>query len=153
MEKLKAILGYLVAALSVPILLVTLMGMPTWMQLLVDTTGLHVSPWFTGDAVARTVAHGDYETRIHDAVFDALIGERREGFVQIDWYPYGLLPADFQEDIDYDGDGQADFHVAVVKATQAVTLTPLSPDVLGLQGVYRLDTALAIRVDLHNPRR
>lgn len=153
MDKLRTILGYLVAALGVPLLLATFVGMNVWAPALVSATGVTVSPWFTGDTVARTIHHGDYRTEIHKPVFQALIGERKEGFVQVDWTPTGLLPQQIDEEIDYDGDGQPDFRVVLDPQAVQATLTPLTPAVLGLEGTYRLDTALAIRVQLKNPRR
>jgi hypothetical protein len=153
MQKLKAILGYTWAALLIPLALATLFGLNSWMNLLVSGTGLTVSPWFTGDVVARTVAHDGYETRIHRPVFQALIGERSEGFVQVDWGPLNALPAQVDEEVDFDGDGQADFRVVLDTQSGEATLTPLTEYVLSLSGTYRLDDAWAVRVALKNPRR
>lgn len=148
MDKLRAIWGYVVAALGVPLLLATFMGMDVWAPLLVSATGVTVSPWFTGGEVARTIDHGDYRTEIHQPVFQALIGERREGFVQVKWTPTGLLPKQIDETLDYNDDGQPDFRVLLDTQALAATLTPLNATVMGLEGTYRLDTALAIRVRL-----
>jgi hypothetical protein len=153
MQKLKAILGYIWAALLIPLALATLLGMGSWMKLFVSSTGLTVSPWFSGDVVARTVERDGYETRIHRPVFQALIGERREGFVQVDWGPLDTLPAQVDEEVDFDGDGQVDFRVVLDTASGQATLTPLTEYVLGLTGTYRLDDAWAVRAALKNPRR
>ena len=153
MQKLKAILGYTWAALLIPLALATLFEMNPLMNLLVSGTGLSISPWFSGDVVARTVAHDGYETRIHRPVFRALIGERREGFVQVDWGPLDALPAQVDEEVDFDGDGQADFRVALDTASGQAVLTPLTEYVLSLAGTYRLDEAWAMRAALKNPRR
>jgi len=153
MQKFKAILGYVWAALPIPLVLATLFGMSTWMNLLVSGTGLTISPWFTGDVVARTVERDGYEMRIHRPVFQALIGERREGFVQVDWGPLEALPAQVDEEVDFDGDGQADFRVVLDTENGQATLTPLTEYVLSLSGTYRLDDAWAVRVALKNPRR
>ena len=153
MRKLKAILGYTWAALCILAPLVTLFGLDPLMNLLVSGTGLTVSPWYTGDVVARTVEHDGYETRIHRPVFQALIGERREGFVQVDWGLLAALPAQVDENVDLDDDGQADFRVVLDTAEGKATLTPLTEYVLNLSGPYRLDDAWAVRVALKNPRR
>lgn len=150
MAKLRAILGYIAAVLTVPIILVTFMGMGPLAELLVSATGLTVSPWFSGGEVAQTVDHDSYQTHIHRPVFDALIGERREGFVQVDWEPVGALPALVSEDIDADGDGQADFRVELDTRAGQATVTPYNPRVVGLEGVYRLEHAWVVRVTLRN---
>ncbi|MBM3187109.1 MAG: hypothetical protein FJZ90_00115 [Chloroflexi bacterium] len=59
--------------------------------------------------------------------------------------------ARIDEEIDVDGDGQADWRVTVDTATKATTLTPYAPWVLELEGTYRLKEELAIRVRLRNP--
>ena len=150
MSKLKAILGYAAAALGLPIVLATFMAQGFWMQSLVSVTGWRISPWFTGDVVARTVSHDDYETRIHKPVFLALIGERPQGFVQVDFAPPGFVPAQVAEDIDYDGDGQPDFRLELDTQTRQAQLTPYSAAVSGVQGVFRLKDAWAVRVGVKN---
>ena len=152
MSKLKAFFGYALAALGLPITLATFMGLGFWANSLVSATGLRVSPWYTGDSVAHTVAHGGYETRIHKPVFMALIGERSEGFVQVDWTPPGRVPAPMAEDVDYNADGHADFRVELNTKTRQVTLTPYTAEVMGLQGTYRLKDAWAVRVTLKNTK-
>jgi hypothetical protein len=75
--------------------------------------GLNISPWFSGGEVRQTIDHGTYRTLVHRPVFDGLIGERSNGFVQIDWVPKEKfhLPVILQEEFDADGDGKIDFSV------------------------------------------
>jgi hypothetical protein len=57
------------------------------------------------------------------------------------------------EEIDADADGQPDFRIELQTASQQATLTPYSPNVMDLKGVYDIGETLAIRVALQNPRR
>ncbi len=150
MAKVKSVLGYLVALLGVPIVLATFMSMSFWSELLVDATGITISPWVTGGEIARTIEHGAYRTEIHRPVFDALVGQRREGFVQVDWTPAGALPAQIDQELDLDGDGQADARVQLDTRAVQATLTPLSPWVLGLEGTYALNDGITIRIRVEN---
>jgi hypothetical protein len=152
MKKLKSFFGYFIAALGVPALLVLFMGSSTWMNLLVSSTGLEINPLYTGGHVARSYQQDGMQISIHEPVFAALIGESREGFVQID---FGTKPAakNIDTDVDYDNDGQADFRVTWDTSTQNTVITPLSPLVLGLEGTFELDKSYAIRVRLKNPER
>lgn len=150
MSKLKTFFGYTLATLGLPIVLATFVGQGFWMTNLVSATGLRISPWFTGDAVAQSVEHAGYETRIHKPVFMALIGERAAGFVQVDWAPPGRVPAQLTEEIDYNADGTPDFRVELDTQTRQATLTPYSAQVIGLRGTYRLKDAWAVRVDVKN---
>jgi hypothetical protein len=151
--RLKAVLGYTLAALAFVVALATFFGMPAWEKALVSGTGLRVSPWFTGDEVAYAVQHEGYETRIHRPVFQALIGERREGFVQVDWAPAAALPAVIDEEIDYNRDGVGDFRIRLEKEKKDAVLTPIGPEVGTLEGTYRLTDARAVRVALANRPR
>ncbi len=154
MTTFKTILGYSAAGLS---LLITLVTMAAWMfewgQAFFDRTGLVLAPNYSGGEVARTIDHGAYQTEIHRPIFDALIGERKEGFIQVAWRKAEALPPRIDESIDFDTDGQTDFHIAIDTATRQATLTPASPNVLSLRGVYRIGESLAIRVELKNPKK
>ncbi len=156
MSRLKALLGYSRAVLSIPIMLVGALAFTEqvpWGANLAASTGLAHSANWTGGEVVRTVEHSAYRTEIHRMVFDALIGEHAKGFVQVAWRPAEALPARIDEEIDADADGSADFRIELETATRSASLTPHSPMVLGLEGVYRLGETLAIRVTLDNPRR
>ncbi len=86
-------------------------------------------------------------------VFDALLWERSEGFIQVGWAPSNALPARIDEEIDVDGEGRADLRVEVDTANKASTLTPYASWVLDLEGTYRLNDTLAVRVRLRSPSR
>lgn len=153
MAKLKSFLGYTVAALSI---LIMIAGIGAWRFMgepFISATGLKHSANWSGGEVAQTLEHGTYRTEVHRPVFDALIGEHKEGFVQVAWRPADGLPARIDEEIDADADGRADFRIELETATEKVSLTPYSPNVLELEGVYDLGETLAVRVRLENPRR
>jgi hypothetical protein len=145
------ILGYGWAVLAIPLVLATFLGMQTWPGLLAKSTGVQVSPRMTGGEVARTIAHGSYETRIHRPVFDGLLGPRARGFVQVDWVatpPATALPDRIAERVDYDADGTADFSVELdVKANHAI-VKPLRASVLGFDHVIVLKNGRVLRIDL-----
>jgi hypothetical protein len=154
MAKLQAFLGYVIAALSLLIMVVLFPSIGILAEPLITSTGLILSPTYTGGEVMQTIDRVTYQTQVHRMVFDdVLIGERRQGFIQVDWSPADDLPAHIDEEIDADGDGQADFRAEVDTARRETTLTPYAPWVLALQGTYRLEESLAIRVALRNPSR
>ena len=153
MQKVKSILGYSWSALALPVILATFVGMHSWTEKLAQVTQVKVSPWFTGGEVVRTLPHEGYVTRIHRPVFDGLLGERRSGFVQVDWVAPKFstgLPAQIAEEIDWDGDGRADFSIQLDTTTDAAVLSPLSPRVTGSEKVIRLERQRTVRVLLEN---
>jgi len=150
MKKLQATLGHTWAILAIPLALATLLGMSFWSQRLVAVTGLTVSPWLTGGPVVRTIEHDGYRTAIHRPVFDGLIGQTREGFVQIAWSARQGLPPRIDEEIDLDGDGQADVRVELDTTSGRAVVTPYAGQVLGLEGAYQLEDSWVVRVRLRN---
>jgi len=154
MAKIKSILGTMVAVLSTLIMLAVIPGIMFLAEPLIAVTGLTISPKYSGGEVVQTIDHDAYQTQVHRMVFDdVLIGERKEGFIQVDWTPRDALPARIDEEIDADGDGQADFRVEVDTANEETTLTPYASWVLGLEGTYKPEDYLMVRVFLRNPSR
>jgi hypothetical protein len=154
MQKLKVFFGYTTAVLTFPFIVVMILGAVGGLgELFVEVTGLKTSANYTGGEVVRTIDHGTYQTQIHRMVFDALLWERSEGFIQVGWAPLDALPVRIDEEIDANGDGQADLRVQVDTANKESTLTPYASWVLDLEGTYRLNDTLAVRVRLRNPSR
>jgi len=163
-------LGVAWAAAAVPLVLATFIGMDGWARVLVSTTGVVISPWYTGGSVVRVIEHGAYRTHVRRAVFEGLLGPRSTGFVQVDFLTpppaagaaagggsaagrapqAARLPERLTEAVDFDGDGAADFRVDVDSRTGSARVTALSPRVLGLDEVFRLDRGLGLRVRLRN---
>ncbi len=152
MARLKSILGYLAAVFSGIVMLATLPAIMFLSEPFITASGLVVSAKYTGGVVAQTIDHGAYRTRVHRPAFEALIGESRRGFVQVDWLPPDTLPPRIEEQIDADGDGQADLRLEVDTVNKVSTLTPYAPWVLDVEGTFRLKDALMVRVRLLNPR-
>jgi hypothetical protein len=153
MSKLKAFLGYAAAVLAIPVVLATFIGMNTFAELLVNGSGITISPWITGGEVVRSVEHGAYQTRIYRAIFDGLFWQNSTGFVQIVWTPSASLPAVIQEKIDYDNDGAADFEITLHPAEKSATYTPLSANVTGLEPPFRLGDGVGIRINLQQKKQ
>ena len=148
MNKIKALLGYLAAVLMVPLALFTFIGLGPVSEAIVNVTGVQISPWYTGGEVVRTVSHPTYETRIHRPVFDALIGEQREGFVQIVWTPLEALPGKVEETIDYDNDGTPDFTIMLHPKRKTAAWQALTGQPYDMDGPYAIGEGLGVRIKL-----
>jgi hypothetical protein len=154
MAKLRSVLGYSMAVLSSIIMVALFPAIGALAEPLIMTTGLILSPKYTGGEVTRTIDHGTYQTQVHRMVFDdVLIGERKRRFMQVGWTPPDTLPARIDEEIDADGDGQVDFRVEVDTASKETTLTRYASWVLDVEGTYGLKDSLAVRVTLRNASR
>lgn len=135
--------------MAVPILLATFIGNNVWAKKLVDFTGLKVSPLYTGGEVAQTIGHEGYETLIHQPVFNGLLCERKDGFVQIGWKATrDKLPELIDEAIDFDRDGKDDFRIKLNTTTNQGQLEAYNSGVVTLGEILVLENERIVRVSL-----
>lgn len=153
MQKLKAILGYLVAVITIIIVLPTFVGLEGWGNRLVYATQLRVSPWFSGGDIERTMNRNGYNIILHKPVFMGLIGETSTGFVQMEWTPFSALHGTINDEVDYDGDGQNDFRVRLDTVNGQAKVYPENDRVIGLNEVLKLREGWMVRINLRNKSR
>ncbi len=149
MSPIKTCLAYSGAFLAGPLVLATFMGMEPLARKLVAVTGLHVHPLYTGGEVAQTIDHGTYRTLIHRPVFDGLVGQRKHGFLQIEWQPKGTnLPDLIEEQIDFNADNASEFRIRLDTKTNTANVNASDRNVLPVGEVLTIGTARLTRVNL-----
>jgi hypothetical protein len=146
MSKIKEILGYIWAFPALFLVIAAFVGNNYFSEKLASATGITISPWFTGGDIVSTIDHGTYKTYIHRPVFDALFGERKEGFIQLNWEPFAGLPSVIRETIDYNGDNREDFLITLDTKTGDTALAAYNTSVLSNAKSYRLKKGWAVRV-------
>jgi hypothetical protein len=151
MKKVRTIFAYIIAALAVPLLLVTFIGNDFWARKLVAGTGLAVSPWYTGGEVTNVLERRQYKLVIHRPVFDGLFNPRADGFMRIDIEPAAaVLPAEVVEKINFDANGAGDFQITVDTAGKTAKISSADPRVCGIGEITPVGNKLLIRVLLKN---
>jgi hypothetical protein len=148
MNRLRKYMGYGWALMAVPIIFTTFIGMDAWAKKLVEFTGLKVSSIYTGGEVTQTIKHEGYETLIHRPVFDGLLCEQKDGFVQIEWKAQDRLPESINEMIDFDKDGKNDFRIEINTTTNNSQLESYSSKVISAGKVLVLKNQRLVRVSL-----
>lgn len=148
-KKLKAVLGYVMAAAAFIIVIITFVGNDALSRIFARATGITVSPRYSGGEVIKTIDHGAYRSLIHRPVFDGLFSDRASGFIQINWYGQPPWPRKIEEAVDYDSDGTVDFTVTLDTQNLAADLSMQNPLVTGVQQTYRLDRGFAVRIALN----
>jgi len=99
----------------------------------VGHAGLHIDATYTGGSVARTIERNGYRIEVYQPVKGHML-ERLQPFVQIVFKPADKLPAQVNEEVDLDGDGQPD--VRVTFTMPADESAKLHGDVTALNGKY-----------------
>ena len=146
MRILKWFLGYTWAGAAIIIALATFVGYNYFSQVFADVTGLTINPRYSGGEIIKIVDHGNFKTAIHRPVFDSLICQAEEGFIQINWEPAAGLTQVLNEGFDYNNDGKEDFRITLRTATGEVILTATNPSVLAVEKAYKLRNGWAVRV-------
>jgi hypothetical protein len=142
MQRLKSVLGYTGAILTVVAMLVMPFVLFPLFQQGVAATGVEVNPVFTGGERARIIAKDGYHITVNRPVRSRALLARPAAFVQLAWAPASALPARVSDAVDLDGDGRADltatFDVpADTTAALFVDVTPLGNQVRPLRRASR----------------
>jgi hypothetical protein len=142
MQRLKAVLGYTGAVLTVVAMLVMPFVLFPLFTQGVAATGVEVDPVYSGGETARIIAKDGYRIVVNRPVRSRAPLARPAAFVQLAWTPAGALPARVADEVDLDGDGRADlvarFEVpADTTAALFVDVTPAGGKVRPLHRVSR----------------
>ncbi len=148
MKQVLKIAGYVWAVACMAAVLAMFMGNDYFSGRLASATGITVSPRYSGGEVIRSIDHGTYKTMIHRPVFDGLFGERRDGFIQIDWQAVTVLPPMIEEVVDFTGDGKGDFSFRLDTAAGRGALTPFNPSVVAMERLVKVGKGWIVRIEL-----
>lgn len=148
MKRALKIAGYTWAVTCIVVVLATFIGNDYFSAKLASATGITISPWFSGGEIVRSIDHGTYKTVIRRPVFDGLIGERKEGFIQIEWQPVTVLPPVIEDGIDFTGDGKEDFAFRLDTIAGRGALTPRNPSVIAVQTLVKVNQSWVARIQL-----
>jgi hypothetical protein len=107
---------------------------------------MKINPNYSGSYVVKEIAKANYTINIRKPVFSGLIGERKNGFVQIDWR--GKLPKSIIDTIDYDDDSKKDFIVQIDTLNAQSNIISLNPKVGEINVSTRTSYGWAVRVGL-----
>lgn len=107
---------------------------------------MKINPRYSGGEIVREINKEDYTISIHRTVFDGLISNRKNGFVQIDWR--GKLPQHINDSIDFNNDNQKDFVVGIDTTNAKSNITALNPNVREIEISTKTSFGWSIRVGL-----
>jgi len=135
MKRLKAVLGYAGAVLTVAAMLVMPFVLFPLFTQGVAATGVVVDPVYTGGETARVVAKNGYRIVVNQPVHSRAPLARPAAFVQLAWEPAAALPGRIADEVDLDGDGRADLTACF--EVPADTTAALFVDVTPAGGMVR----------------
>jgi hypothetical protein len=146
MQRIKAILGYSAAVLTIAVAVIGPLFWFGFFERLAASSGLRIDPVYTGGEPAqvlhRTSERGAYDIVVYRPVARRAPLAQGGEFLQVVWKPVSALPASVREQIDFEPGGRPGFIAAFdcprdENAALRLDVTPLSPRVLGLKAVGR----------------
>jgi|SRR5664280_908110 len=127
MKKIKIVLGIFWAILCLIIIIVLFPGLNSFSSGVSRLPFMKINPNFTGGEAAEQIITESCTLVIRKPVFDGLIGERKHGFVQLDWK--GKIPDIISDTIDYDMDRHPDFSIRINRSESSTILHAMNPKV------------------------
>lgn len=146
MKTIKIVAGITWAIVCLIIIMVLFPALNPLAHSLSKLPFMKINPRYSGGEIVREYNKGSYAISIHRQVFDGLIGERKNGYVQVDWR--GKIPAQINDSIDYNNDKAIDFIVKIDSTTAQTTLAPLNPKVKDIEASTKTSYGWAVRVGL-----
>jgi hypothetical protein len=146
MKRIKLIAGITWAFICLILIIILFPGLNGFSSSLAKLPFMKINPNYSGGDVARQMTSAGCTLEIREPVFDGLFGERKNGFVQIDWR--GNVPDEISDTIDYNLDGIPDFYIMVDRLKSKTDLEGLSDKAGGIRVSTPTSYGWAVRVDL-----
>jgi hypothetical protein len=139
-------IGYIWAAIGAIVIVAMFFNMWKLSHAAAGLPFVKVHPRYSGGEVVEAVDEAGAKWTIHRAVFDGLIAERSEGFVQIDVEAAGK-GASLERAIDWNRDGKPDFTLQIpTDPNAAPTVSEAAPEIAGVGQWARTKTGWIVRV-------
>ncbi len=146
MNKIKITAGIIWAFLGLILIIALFPGLNGFSKSFGTLPFMKINPRYTGGEVSFSKSAGACTLVVHKPVFNGLINDRKDGFVQVDWR--GKIPDQIQDTIDFNRDNVPDFIVAVDTKKPASDCYPLNPGVTGLAISTSTSFGWAVRIKL-----
>jgi len=147
MKKVKMIFGISWAFLCLVLIIILFPGLNGMSAKMASLPFMKINRNYTGGEPAREIVMQSCTLVVRKPVFNGLIGEGKEGFVQVDWR--GKLPSLINDTIDYNLDGNPDFVVKISPPQTAAGLLVLNPKVKQIRISTPTSYGWAIRVNIN----
>jgi hypothetical protein len=146
MNKIKTIAGITWAFLCLILIIILFPGLNMFSASAAKLPFMKINPNYTGGEIAHKTVMECCTLVIRKPVFNGLLKEKKNGFVQIDWR--GDIPAEITDSIDYDLDEDNDFFIRINSNTSETEIRPFNNKVREVGISTRTSYGWALRVNL-----
>jgi hypothetical protein len=146
MKKVKIIAGIIWAILCLIVMVAFFPGFNSLSRSVAKFPFMKINPNMSGGGIAYENIQASCTLVMHHPVFDGLVKERKNGFVQVDWR--GEIKEEIFDTIDYDLNGIPDFCISINTQTADTRLDPINPAVNGIDVSTSTSYGWAARIRL-----
>ena len=146
MKKLKIIAGITWAFAGLILIIILFPGLNSFSASASKLPFMKINPNYSGGEVAKQLISDGCTLSIRKPVFDGLLRERKNGFVQLDWT--GNLPDKISDTIDYDFDNKPDFSIEVDRLNTLTSIDAFSLKVKDVEMSTQTSYGWAVRIGL-----
>lgn len=146
MKKVKIIAGVTWAMAGMILIIILFPFLNSFSSSVAKLPFMKINANYSGGTAASEIIAEGCTIVVRKPVFDGLIGERKNGFVQVDWR--GNVAEKMSDSIDYDLDGAPDFLVQIDRSSIKTLLVPLNPMVTDLKTSTQTSYGWAVRVGI-----
>jgi hypothetical protein len=148
MEKVKIAAGIAWAFICLILIIILFPGLTGFSSSLSKLPFMKIHPRYAGGEIAKQIVKDSYTLDVRKPVFKGLIGDRKDGFVQLDWR--GTLPEEVRDTIDYDFDGIPDFIILVNTKRSETEMNQFNNKVKNIGLSTPTSYGWAVRINLTN---
>jgi hypothetical protein len=153
MGKFFAFFGYIWAIVCVLLIPLTFIGNDQFAKQLAKLPFMKVNPLYTGGEADQVLKQDSLTVVINKPVFEALLGQSSQGFVQVKFIGKSSLPATIKKAIDFNHDGVSDFVLNIDTRNGGTTVVAMNSNVKGLLISSKVKKDWIVRVKLKNPNK
>lgn len=146
MKKIKLIAGISWALACLILILVLFPGLNSFSESASKLPFMKINRNYSGGEVVKQLISDGCTLNVRKPVFDGLFGEKKNGFVQIDWH--GNIPEIIIDTIDFNFDGIPDFSVLINRKELKTDLASLNQCVRKIEISTPTSYGWAVRVEL-----
>jgi hypothetical protein len=146
MKKIKIIAGVSWAFAGLVLIIILFPGLNSLSSSASRLPFMKINPNYSGGEVSSRFLSDGCTLVVRKPVFNWLIGEKKNGFVQVDWI--GDVAGIIEDSIDYDLDGISDFIVEVDRNRMKTQLMPLNPRVQKMEISTQTSYGWTVRVGI-----
>jgi hypothetical protein len=146
MKKVKLISGLIWAFLCLILIVALFPGLTSFSASLSRAPFMRIHPRYSGGDIEKQLVKEGYTLDIRKPVFNGLINDRKNGFIQLDWR--GTLPEKTGDTIDYNNDGIQDFYILIDTKTQKTEMRSFNTKAKDIMVSTATSYGWAVRINI-----